>query len=436
LTQDFKSGAELPSRSDYWRYKGFPSRTENSADATYIGRPLADCGFLLPIMLLKRSALNHNLRTMADWCSREGVLFAPHGKAAMSPLLALEQLKLGAWGITVAGISQARVFRKFGIASILLANELVDPNGIAWVARELERDAAFQFLCYVDSVEGVRILEDNLSRNGFAQRIRVLLEVGAIGGRSGCRTKEEAVAVLRAVEASSKIAIVGIAAYEGILAHENDPQSISVIRDYCNTVRQIGNHVLAARTIVTEPGEPWIITAGGSAYFDVVTLELRGGWPGTTSALILRSGAYVTHDLGTYSRLSPFGRRIMLGTPLQPALELLAHALSIPEEGLAIVGAGRRDLPYDEGFPVPTSYQPNGTRRPDVLCGWGVAEMDDQHTYLRTLVDSPDSPVSPLRVGDIIHFGISHPCSALDRWRLLPVVDDLVRVVDYVETYF
>jgi len=32
--------------------------------------------------------------------------------------------------------------------------------------------------------------------------------------------------------------------------------------------------------------------------------------------------------------------------------------------------------------------------------------------------------------------GISHPCTAFDKWRLLPVVDDGYGVIDAVLTYF
>jgi D-serine deaminase-like pyridoxal phosphate-dependent protein len=39
-----------------------------------------------------------------------------------------------------------------------------------------------------------------------------------------------------------------------------------------------------------------------------------------------------------------------------------------------------------------------------------------------------------------VRLGLSHPCTAFDKWRLIPVIDDasvaLPRVVDAVETYF
>ena len=68
---------------------------------------------------------------------------APHGKTAMSPELAARQLAHGAWGITVASIGQLRTYRAFGFPRLLLANELVDEAGIAWLAAELAGSGAW-----------------------------------------------------------------------------------------------------------------------------------------------------------------------------------------------------------------------------------------------------------------------------------------------------
>jgi D-serine deaminase-like pyridoxal phosphate-dependent protein len=41
-----------------------------------------------------------------------------------------------------------------------------------------------------------------------------------------------------------------------------------------------------------------------------------------------------------------------------------------------------------------------------------------------------------LEVGDVLVAGISHPCTAFDKWRAIPVVDDSYRVTSVVTTYF
>ena len=70
-----------------------------------------------------------------------------------------------------------------------------------------------------------------------------------------------------------------------------------------------------------------------------------------------------------------------------------------------------------------------------------MTALNDQHLFLRLgddVVASGDA--ERLRVGDVVRLGLSHPCTALDKWRLIPVVADAdaadPRVVDAVETWF
>ena len=59
---------------------------------------------------------------------------------------------------------------------------------------------------------------------------------------------------------------------------------------------------------------------------------------------------------------------------------------------------------------------------------------NDQHSYVRV------PPDSPLKVGDVVRLGLSHPCTAFDKWSLIPVLDDASAetpvVIDLVRTYF
>src|SRR6266571_544173 len=170
---------------------------------------------LLPVVVLKADALEHNLRTMARWCADHGVLLAPHGKTTMAPQLVERQLDLGAWGVTAATAAQARVFRAFGVERILLANELVDPAALGWVARELAADPGFWFSCLVDSEAGVALMDGALARAGAERPLPVLVELGAPNARAGCRTDAEAAAVAAAVARSRYLELAGVEGYEG-----------------------------------------------------------------------------------------------------------------------------------------------------------------------------------------------------------------------------
>ena len=407
-------------------------------------------GFTYPLLTLRESALANNIEAMAAYCDRAGVALAPHGKTAMSPELAARQLAHGAWGITVATIGQLRTYRAFGFPRLLLANELVDEAGIAWLAAELAADPGFEAYCYVDSTDGVAILDGVLSHlSGHfpaGRRLGVLVEIGHDGGRTGCRTDAQALDVAKAAAATDTLRVAGVAGYEAGYGPGNEAgyepgneQSIGagsqaevlgLIAAFCRRLRGLAETLATVSDSGASsgpgPGDELIVTAGGSAYFDVVTRELTaGGTAGMT--VILRSGAYVTHDHGHYGSVSPARRGAADAPALRPALELWAQVLSRPEPGLALLGAGRRDAGFDAGLPVPLRAVRRGA--PAALTG-EVTELNDQHAYLR--LDS-ETALAP---GDLVCLGISHPCTTLDKWRVMPVVSDDGRVIDAVHAFF
>jgi D-serine deaminase-like pyridoxal phosphate-dependent protein len=59
-----------------------------------------------------------------------------------------------------------------------------------------------------------------------------------------------------------------------------------------------------------------------------------------------------------------------------------------------------------------------------------AVRLDDQHCYLELLGGTELAP------GEALCLGVSHPCTAFDKWRVIPVVDDDYRVVDAIHTFF
>jgi D-serine dehydratase len=413
-----------------WRYKSFPAgpavpiRSVRARGWNVLGGE-----FMLPVMVLKDSAIRHNIELMAKYCRDHDFLLAPHGKTAMSPQLLKDQLDAGAWAVTAATMSQVRVWRAFGVDRVILANELVEPASVRWVASELRDDPEFEFYCLVDSVEEVRLLETALGDTPLVRPLQVLLEVGPMGGRTGCRTPEQALEVARAVDSSRRLALAGVEAFEGVISSETVSGTIDATDAFLRDMRALvvkldkaGNFAKAQRVIVT---------AGGSAVPDRVVAELGHPWAlSRPVALVLRSGCYLTHDAVHYQQLSPFGGRIPETGPLHEALEIWGVVLSMPEPGLALLGFGKRDVPHDLELPVPRFVKSAAEEMRRVGEGASIFALNDQHAFLRF------APGEQLRVGDLVGCGISHPCTAFDKWRLIPLVDDGYRVIDAILTYF
>ncbi|AEG43801.1 alanine racemase [Isoptericola variabilis] len=381
-----------------------------------------DPGLSWPLLTLDRAALEHNVTTVAAAVSTAGAELAPHVKTHMSPELWARQRAAGAWGATLATPTQLRTALGWStVPRALLANELVDPRDLAWLRAALERGDAEEVWVYVDSAPGVELLAAAFDGASRAGRLGVLVEVGVPGGRTGVRTVPDAVALARDVVGCG-LRLVGVAGYEGPVAAVTSEEGLAAVARWCATLREAGE---AVAPLVDGPV---VLSAGGSAFADVVLHELTAA---AGARVVLRSGAYVTSDHGHYRRSDPWRR--LGAAALRPAITVWASVLSVPEPGLAICGLGRRDVSSDLDLPFPLVVRPvDGAGRlgePRTLDGARVTALNDQHAYLAV----PDG--APLRPGEVVGFGVSHPCTTLDRHRT-GVVTDGDAVVEQVTFRF
>ncbi len=405
------------------RFKGLPP---DAADLT-VGelaaqrRNLFTDGFTTPVLALSAERLEHNLAALETYAERHGLAFAPHGKTSMAPQLFHRQIERGAWGITLAVPHQVRVAREFGIERVFLANELVDAAALRWVAAEQDADPAFRFVCYVDSVRGVELMDAAL--DGASRPVDVVVELAAgEGARTGVRTEAECAAVADAVAGARALRLVGVAGYEGEVP-QADPER----------VRAWLRRLVALAVDFDEAGrfaglDEIVVSAGGSAWFDAVA-DVFAEVPELTAPVLklLRSGAYVSHDDGHYQRLTPFNRVPGEGG-LEPAFRLWTQVVSRPSAEQAFTNAGKRDAAYDLDLPVAQVVRRDGVERP--ATGIEVTGLSDQHAWLRT------SSEADLEVGDWVGLGLSHPCTSFDKWALIPVAEADGTVVDYIRTFF
>ncbi|WPO98357.1 amino acid deaminase [Pseudomonas sp. HR96] len=379
----------------------------------------------LPALVLHRAALEHNIRWMQDFVSASGAQLAPHGKTSMTPALFDRQLAAGAWGITLASATQTRAAYAHGVRRVLMANQLVGQPNMALIA-ELLGDPAFEFHCMVDHPDNVADLGAYFAARGL--RLNVMIEYGVVGGRCGCRSESQVLALAAAIAAQPALALSGIEGYEGVIHGEHAEAGIRAFAD--SLVRLAVQLQDAGAFAQAQP----IITASGSAWYDLIAESFAAHNAQGRFLGVLRPGSYIAHDHGIYqqAQCGVLARRHDLHEGLRPALEVWAHVQSLPEPGLAVVALGKRDVAYDAGLPLALRRY-----RPGVLPAEGddvsactVTAVMDQHAFMTV------GAGVQLRVGDIIAFGTSHPCLVFDKWRVGLLVDDELRVVEVMETCF
>jgi D-serine dehydratase len=390
---------------------------------------LAD-DFHFPLLVLKETALAHNIAAMAEWCQRNGFLLAPHGKTTMCPQIYHRQLQAGAWGITVATASQAMVCVRSGIERILIANQLIGRAAVTSIVAALKEIQELEIYSLVDSVESVRQLAASLEASDTPRTLNVLVEWGRPHWRTGARSLDDALRVYDQINRHRRfLDYAGVEGFEGLARSERgSDDEVGQVNEFLEGALKLASALGSCPNSTEAP----VFSIGGSAFLDRIGDVARP--ISDRFRVVVRSGCYVTHDHALYRRrlLDAKARAGNAALPqFLPALELWAFVQSRPDPGVAILTFGKRDCSYDLELPIPLFAvpfsQPLGERIP--LDSARIIRLNDQHAYL-------DGVANQLSVGDRVCCGISHPCTTFDKWRLIPVIDDSYNIRDWYRTYF
>ncbi len=396
-----------------------------------------------PVMVIREAALMANIRSLARAADDAGVSLAPHGKTTMAPQIFDLQLTAGAWAITLANMHQAAIAAHFGVPRILVANSITADADIARLAQISQHH---EIIVTSDSAAHAQRLATRLTAWGLQQPVPVLVEYGIPGQRCGCRNRDQVRDVVSEIlRHPSALVPAGIIGYEGLLeSGKRDAEAHAVIA-WMGELLQAANCLRSCALYKNE----CIISAGGSAFIDLVLDFMQANRPGYPHRFVLRSGCAVAHDDGWYAGFSSaMHARNPHAPKLQPVLELWSIVQGRPEPDIVILSFGKRDCPYDAGLPVPKlarltvpaaeesplpGMSPTPGDLPLVALDPALYQIDrlyDQHARLRC----PDT--SPLQVGDLVACGISHPCGAFDRWQWIPTVNESYSVTDLIRTFF
>jgi len=359
-------------------FKGFPIDSYGKTLEAFLAtKPnLFTSNFQFPIMVLKEKSLKNNIDQMASFCKSVGAELAPHVKTTMSPQIAQMQTDAGATALTIANFWQASIFISFGFKRLIKIVKQHTPDGG----------------------------EQNL-----------FIEIGTDDGRGGVRDLDEVATIAKAIAADSRLKLRGVTGFEGAVPDAaRSKKGEKKISKFCQKI------VAAAdRAYPYKSDAVFIISAGGSAYFEIVADELNKF--AKEKILLLRSGGYVTHDSKYYEEIYPF--RDSRQT-FKAAIEVWAQIISSPEPNFGVLNLGKRDIGNDLHNPIPFAKYASGL----TTFSGQIEKLNDQHGYLRSKQD--------FAVSQLIGLGISHPCTTFDKWRLIPLVNDNYDVVDCLYTFF
>jgi D-serine dehydratase len=395
------------------RFKGFPIDSYGKTLEQFLAtKPnLFTSNFQFPIMVLKESAVKNNIAQMMSFCNSVAAELAPHVKTTMSPQLAQMQVAAGARALTVANFWQGRIFLKHGFKKIIIANEVLDPTAIAEIAR-INKQKQAEIIFYVDSMQGLEIIQKHTPVEGEQN---LFIEIGTENGRGGVRELPLVEQIAQRIKADKRLNLIGVTGFEGAVPDAaRGRRGEKKLSKFCQKIVAAANLAYPYKS-----DQQFVISAGGSAYFDIVARELSKFEK--PKRLLLRSGGYITHDHKYYEEIYPFAST---DRSFQPAIEVWAQVISKPEKGFGVLNLGKRDIGNDLHNPMPIKSYDGQVKSFSAV----IEKLNDQHGYLRGRQD--------FSLAQLIGLGISHPCTTFDKWGLIPLVNDNYDLVDCLQTFF
>lgn len=319
--------------------------------------------------------MDRNRRTMQQLLENTGMQFRPHYKSHKCPTIARMQLEDGAKGITCAKLGEAEDLAACGVADILIANQIVQPEKLGRVAALAGRCRLT--LC-VDSADNVLALEGAMAASGNILHCLVEYDIGM--QRCGVETHEEVIGLARLIAGQEHLRFDGIQAYAGQMSHEND---IDIRREASWAIEE---DLRALRSELDAAGLPVREISGGSTG----TVELK---PADSVYTEMQCGSYLFMDRAYRDMHLRF----------ENALFLLTTVISIRGDRIVTDG-GTKSLGMDQGAPVFVGYED---------C---EAHMSEEHGQI-------DAPGHTCRVNDKIRCIPGHCCTTINSHDRIYVVD-------------
>src|SRR3954451_12593961 len=258
-----------------------------------------------PALLVERSALEHNLRTMAQ--ALPGARLRPHVKAHKTTGLAKLQRDAGHSGFTCATIREVEGMAAAGLGDdLMLANEVLDATRLGEVV-----ESGARVTLAVDS----EITVDAAVAGGVRE---VVVDVNV--GLPRCGVDPAKAGALADYARSKGLEVRGVMGYEG---------HVMLVEDTEEKRRQVEECMSLLLKASADVGGG-LVSAGGTGTYDVNT------W-----ANEIQAGSYCLMDT-TYAHAH---------APFQQALTILATIISANEAGWFVADLGLKALGMDHGNP-------------------------------------------------------------------------------------
>lgn len=394
-----------------------------------------------PILTINENKFNKNLISMKKYSDANNVYLAPHCKTSMSPQLLNKIEELGCWGFTAANNQQLMVLLQMGVKKIILANLITNESNLLNIFELLKKHKHVSelYVC-VDSRFGVNLINKISKKYSFNKKIKVLIEIGITNSRSGIRNLSALKSLIKSiVKLPPNFILSGILFYEGAAKSNNYQITLKKVKKIIMFGITCINF-LARNNLIRN--DEYIISGGGSEFFDLVVFYIRKFNKFKKTRIIIRPGSYIAYGHGYYMSVLKkldIRKKILIKNKIykaselfSPSLELWAYIISQQDDGKAILNFGKRDVSYDLGLPIPLAIYRNSKliKKIEKNNKIKIFKLNDQHAFIKF------NKGFDIKVGDLLKFGVSHPCITLDNWNTLFMINSNYLIKEGIKTFF
>ena len=299
-----------------------------SANAEALGLPLE--ALETPALCLDLDRYDRNLARMVDYIIREhGLNWRPHMKGQKATDLAKRAMAAGAIGVTCATLYEAEAMAEAGIASILLANQVVGERKLARLARLVRRTPGV--MAATDSLAQARMVAQAAVGEGVTIAVVIELNVGM--NRSGIAPGDETVALAREIARMPGLRLAGLMGWEGHVLAFDEATKQAKIAEAMGQLTATADQCRAAGIVIE------IVSSSGSG-----TFRMAAPLAGITE---MQAGGGVFSDLN-YQKW---------GLEHEFALTVLTRVVSRPSPTRVIVDGGFKTMSVQHGLPRPVGLR-------------------------------------------------------------------------------
>lgn len=284
-----------------------------------------------PALTLDVEAMERNLTHMAEFLGDKHVGLRAHSKMHKCPLIARRQVELGAVGICCAKVSEAEVMCAAGISRILITSPVVSADKVARVAALAS--VTEHLMVVVDSALGIARMSEAAVEAGVTQS--VLVDMDPLMGRTGAPFGDRSVELVEQCAVAPGLAFGGLQMYAGHVMHM---AGHAARREKSRELWAMG---LETRDLVEARGfKVEVMTGGGTGTYDIDS-DIDG-------VSDIQAGSYALMDR-EYRDIG--GTDSDVFDDFEPALFVLATAISQPRDGAITVDAGIKSFATDTVAP-------------------------------------------------------------------------------------